>query len=116
MDVVFLVLDAREGVTKQDKLLAGHVLEEGKALAILVNKWDLALDGFRKDPLPGYEDENAFRKAYLASVRQEFVFLPDSPISFVSAHSGFALQDFLQVVKILMPAWKKVFPHLLSIN
>ena len=101
VDVVFLVLDAREGVTKQDKLLAGHVLDEGKALAILVNKWDLALDGFRKDPLPGYEDENAFRKAYLQSVRKEFVFLPDSPVSFVSAQSGYAMQDFLQVAKDL---------------
>ncbi len=100
-EVVFLVLDAREGVTKQDKLLAGHVLDEGKALAILVNKWDLALDGFRKDPLPGYEDEKAFRKAYLESVRKEFVFLPDSPITFVSAHSGFAMQDFLQVARDL---------------
>ena len=30
VDVVFLVLDAREGVTKQDKLLAGHVLDEGR--------------------------------------------------------------------------------------
>ena len=76
VEVVFLVLDAREGVTKQDKILAGHVLDEGKALAILVNKWDLALDGFRKDPLPGYEDEHAFRKAYLQSVRKELFFLP----------------------------------------
>ena len=60
VDVVFLVLDAREGVTKQDKIMADHVLKEGKALSILVNKWDLALDGFRKDPLPGYEDEKDF--------------------------------------------------------
>jgi len=101
VEVVFLVLDAREGVTKQDKILAGHVLEEGKALAILVNKWDLALYGFRKDPLPGYEDENAFRKAYLQSVRKELFFLPDSPICFVSAQSGYAMQDFLQVARDL---------------
>ena len=100
-EVVFLVLDAREGVTKQDKLLAGHVLDAGKALAILVNKWDLALEGFRKDPLPGYESEKAFRKAYLESVRKEFVFLPDSPISFVSARSGYAMKDFLQIAKDL---------------
>ena len=32
VDVVFLVLDAKEGVTKQDKVLAGHVLDSGKAL------------------------------------------------------------------------------------
>ena len=101
VDVVFLVLDAREGVTKQDKILADHALQEGKALAILVNKWDLALDGFRKDPLPGYEDEHAFRKAYLQSVRKEMFFLPDSPICFVSAKSGYAMQDFLQVARDL---------------
>jgi len=101
VEVVFLVLDAREGVTKQDKILAGHVLDAGKALAILVNKWDLALDGFRKDPLPGYEDEHAFRKAYLQSVRKELFFLPDSPICFVSAQSGYAMQDFLQVARDL---------------
>ena len=65
VDVVFLVLDAREGVTKQDKILAGHILEQGKALSILVNKWDLALEAFRKDPLSGYEDERDFRKSYI---------------------------------------------------
>lgn len=101
VEVVFLVLDAREGVTKQDKLLAGHVLEEGKALAILINKWDLALDGFRKNPLSGYEDEKDFRKAYLKSVRKELIFLPESPVCFVSAQAGYAMQEFLQVARDL---------------
>ena len=101
VDVVFLVLDAREGVTKQDKIMADHVLKEGKALSILVNKWDLALDGFRKDPLPGYEDEKDFRKSYLKSIRKELFFLPDSPISFVSALTGYSIKDFLQVARDL---------------
>lgn len=101
VDVVFLVLDAREGVTKQDKIMADHVLKEGKALSILVNKWDLALDGFRKDPLPGYEDEKDFRKSYLKSIHKELFFLPDSPISFVSALTGYSIKDFLQVARDL---------------
>ena len=97
VDIVFLVLDAREGVTKQDKILAGHILEEGRALAILVNKWDLALETFRKDPLPGYEDEKDFRKSYLKSIRKELFFMPDSPVCFVSAQTGHAIKDFLQM-------------------
>ena len=101
VDVVFLVLAAREGVTKQDKILAGHVLDEGKSLSILVNKWDLALESFRKDPLPGYEDEKDFRKSYIKSVRKELFFIPDSPISFVSAQTGYAVQDFLKVARDL---------------
>lgn len=101
VDVVFLVLDAREGVTKQDKILAGHVLEAGKALSILVNKWDLALESFRKDPLPGYEDEKDFRKSYIKSVRKELFFLPESPISFVSAQTGYAVEAFLNIARDL---------------
>jgi len=101
VDVVFLVLDAREGVTKQDKVMAHHVLEEGRALSILVNKWDLALESFRKDPLPGYEDEKDFRKSYLKSIRKELFFLPDSPVSFVSAATGYSIDDFLQVARDL---------------
>lgn len=100
-DVVFLVLDAREGVTKQDKIMADHILKEGRALSILVNKWDLALESFRKDPLPGYEDEKDFRKKYIKSVRKELFFLPDSPISFVSALTGYSIVDFLQVARDL---------------
>ena len=101
VDVVFLVLDAREGVTKQDKILAGHVLEAGKALSILVNKWDLALESFRKDPLPGYEDEKDFRKSYIKSIRKELFFLPESPISFVSAQTGYAIEAFLNIARDL---------------
>ena len=101
VDVVFLVLDAREGVTKQDKIMADHVLKEGRALSILVNKWDLTLDSFRKDPLPGYEDEKDFRKSYVKSIRKELFFLPDSPITFVSALTGYSIKDFLQVARDL---------------
>lgn len=40
-DVCILVLDAAEGVTDQDVALAAHVLEQGRALVLVVNKWDL---------------------------------------------------------------------------
>lgn len=97
VDVVFLVLDAREGVTKQDKILANHILEAGRALSVIVNKWDLAIESFRKNPLSGYQDEKDFRKSYLKSIRKELFFLPDSPISFASAHTGYAIEDFLRM-------------------
>jgi len=38
--VVVLLLDAQEGVAEQDATLIGHVLDEGRALVIAVNKWD----------------------------------------------------------------------------
>jgi GTP-binding protein len=38
--VVVLLLDAREGLTDQDTTLLGHVVEQGRALVIALNKWD----------------------------------------------------------------------------
>jgi len=34
------MLDAREGLTDQDTTLLSHILEQGRALVIAVNKWD----------------------------------------------------------------------------
>ncbi len=38
--VVLLVTDAQEGITEQDARLAGHVLQAGRALVVVINKWD----------------------------------------------------------------------------
>ncbi len=38
--VVVLMLDASEGLTDQDTTLLGHVLQQGKALVLALNKWD----------------------------------------------------------------------------
>jgi GTP-binding protein len=39
-NVVMLVLDAHQGVSEQDATLAGHILESGRALVVVINKWD----------------------------------------------------------------------------
>ncbi len=39
-NVVLMLLDAQQGVTEQDTHLAGHVLDSGRALVMVVNKWD----------------------------------------------------------------------------
>lgn len=94
-DVVFLVLDALSGVTKQDKSLAGHIIKSGKTLAVVVNKWDLALEAFQREPLKGYENEKDFRQKFSKAIYKELFFLPDSPILFVSALKGFSIHKIL---------------------
>lgn len=98
-DVALLVLDALTGVGKHDKTLAGEILEAGKGLVIVVNKWDLALEKFRAEPLRGYETENEFRQAFIDAVRQELFFLPESPVLFVSAKSGFQVESLLTAAR-----------------
>ena len=39
-DVALLLLDAQEGVTEQDTKIAGLILDAGKAVIVVVNKWD----------------------------------------------------------------------------
>ncbi len=100
-DMVFLVLEARDGVTKFEKTLAGDIIEQGKALVIVVNKWDYATELFRRDPPAGYKNEADFRRKFAESVRRELSFLPDSPILFVSAQDNYAIESILEQAALL---------------
>ena len=72
-DVALLVIDATIGVTSQDRRIAGLAIEEGKALVLLVNKWDLV------DPAA------IDRKETEEALRAEFAFAPYAPILYASA-------------------------------
>ncbi|MFZ5644167.1 MAG: ribosome biogenesis GTPase Der [Bacillota bacterium] len=85
-DVVLLVIDAVDGVTEQDKKIAGYAHEQGKASVILVNKWDL----IKKD------DRTADK--YTREVREELGFVRYAPVLFVSALSGQRVIKILQAV------------------
>lgn len=98
-DVVFHVLDARDGVTRQDKLIAGQVVEAGRPHVLVINKWDFAMEAFREAPLPGFANVREFRRRFEESVRRELFFLPDSPLVFVSAKSGHEVGSLLQAAR-----------------
>jgi GTP-binding protein len=44
-NVVLLLLDAQQEISEQDASLAGYIAEKGRALILVVNKWD-GLDGY----------------------------------------------------------------------
>lgn len=95
-DVVFLVIDAVDGVTKQDQALAGAVLDAGRALVIVVNKWDLIIEQWEREPIEGFRSLKHFLESYERSLRQEMFFLPDPPVLFVSATTGFQIESMLE--------------------
>ena len=72
-DIVVLVLDAQDGVTEQDKKIAGYAYEAGKGVIIVVNKWDLV----EKD------DKTTLR--FTEDIYDELGFLQFAPIVFASA-------------------------------
>ena len=83
-DVCILMLDGKEGLTEQDKRIAGIAAEELKPIVVVVNKWDLV-------------DKN---KVTMKSMREELYaelpFLSYAPIEFVSALLDKELQKFLK--------------------
>ncbi|WP_411953334.1 ribosome biogenesis GTPase Der [Alkalibacillus sp. S2W] len=72
-DVVLVVLDAETGIIEQDKKIAGYAHEAGKAIVIVVNKWD-TVDS-EQDRMKKFEDD----------IRQQFQFLSYAPVVFLSA-------------------------------
>lgn len=101
-DVVFLVIDAKDGPGKIEKLIGGGVVEKGRALAVIVNKWDYVKDLFHHgEGIEGYEDEADFREEFERSLREELFFLPDSPVLFVSALQNVQLTRILKVARDL---------------
>ena len=73
-DVVFLVIDAMEGVTKQDQALAGAIQDAGKSMVVVVNKWDLVLQQWEQQPVDGFKNVQQFAQAYEKSLRKQFFF------------------------------------------
>lgn len=72
-DVAVLVLDGVEGVTEQDKKIAGYIHESGKGCIIIVNKWDLVTK----------DSKTSLR--YTEDIRRELAFLQYAPVLYASA-------------------------------
>lgn len=102
-DVAVLVLDAMDGVTKQDKQIAGQIFEANRACVVLVNKWDLAAEeeGKKKKEEERGKKATSFRQEYEEALLKELFFLDWAPVMFASAKTGQNVPDlFRQVVLI----------------
>jgi GTP-binding protein len=95
-DVVFLVLDSMDGVTQQDKAIAGEAVKEHKPIVIVVNKWDLVKEAFkRQGGFEPYKSERDYREKYEAALFERLYFTPGSPVIFVSAVTGYEVDRML---------------------
>lgn len=95
-DVVFLVLDAMDGVTQQDKAIAGEAIKEHKPIVIVVNKWDLVKNAFKQQGgFAPYKNERDYREKYEHALFERLYFTPGAPVIFVSAVSGYEVDRML---------------------
>ena len=84
--VALVLLDAQDLVTEQDKRLIGQVLERGKGLIIVVNKWDLA------------PKENLIGDKITKLLLEELPFAKHAPRVFISAVSGRSLHKLPEMI------------------
>jgi GTP-binding protein len=86
-DVCLLMIDARDGITDQDKRIAGIAHESGKGVVIVINKWDLI------------DKETGTLEKYREKMRREIPFLGYAPDVFISAVTGQRLKNVLDMAE-----------------
>ncbi|HAU21517.1 MAG TPA: ribosome biogenesis GTPase Der [Erythrobacter sp.] len=97
-EVVVLLLDATQGLEHQDLKIASMVLEEGRALMIAINKWDIA-----ENPSSLFNGIRAALDDGLAQVR-------GLPLFAVSAKTGKGLDTMLAAAFEIRESWSKRVP------
>ena len=94
-DVCLLMLDGQEGLTEQDKRIAGIAAEELKPIIIVVNKWDLV-----------DKNTNTMEKMR-ESLLAELPFLNYAPVEFVSALTGQRTTRLLEISSQIFDEYNK---------
>ncbi|KAB2333696.1 ribosome biogenesis GTPase Der [Cytobacillus gottheilii] len=85
-DVVLVVIDGEEGIIEQDKRIAGYAHEAGRAVVIVVNKWDAV------------EKDEKTMKAFETNIREHFLFLDYAPIVFLSAKTKKRIHTLIPMI------------------
>ncbi len=88
-EVCLLLIDAETGITEQDEKIAGIAHEAGKAVIIVVNKWDLI------------EKDNSTVNEFNTKIRTALAYMPYAPIVYVSAKTGQRVRDLFERIKFV---------------
>ncbi len=96
--VVVLMIDANEGLEKQDLAIARHVEDEGRALVLAVNKWDAVTD--REGTMQAIRDRLETSLTQLRGV----------PIVTFSALTGHRVERLMQAVTSIYDTWNARVP------
>jgi GTP-binding protein len=94
-EVVVLVVDAVDGLHDQDLQIARLVEREGRAMVVVLNKWDAV------------EDRDATRKAVSDRLERSLAQLKGIPVVTLSAMTGANVQKLLPAVRAVHDTWNK---------
>ncbi|MCC2632006.1 MAG: GTP-binding protein [Patescibacteria group bacterium] len=82
-EVCLFLIDAMEGMVHQDLQIAQQIVDAGRAVILIVNKWDKVLD--MKKIFAGTEEDDKAQEIFLTHLRVNAPFLHWIQVLFVSA-------------------------------
>ncbi|GAM05702.1 MULTISPECIES: ribosome biogenesis GTPase Der [Novosphingobium] len=97
-EVVVLVLDATRGLEHQDLKIASMVLEEGRALMIAINKWDVA------------EDASSLFNGIRDALNEGLAQVRGVPLLAISGRTGKGLDELMTAAFSIREAWSRRVP------
>ncbi len=97
-DIAMVLIDAEEGITEQDTKIIGYTQDQGKALMVLMNKWDLLAGDTKK------------QNTLLAEVAQAIHFVPFAPLFKVSALTGSGIKRLFPEIGKVYRQFNQRFP------
>lgn len=102
-DVCVVVINAEEGIIEHDKHIASYAIEAGKALVMVVNKWDVV------------DNKDQAIKEFTKKIRAEFQFLSFVPIVFLSAKTKKRLHTLMpEIIKVYNNSKREVKTSILN--
>lgn len=103
-DIAILVIDATEGISDQDKKIAGTIIDAGKGMVLAINKWDLIEDK-QSSTINKFEKE----------IEREMPFLNYVPKVFISAKTKQRLVNLYKLSKeVFAESTKRVSTSILN--
>jgi len=116
-DVVFMLIDGMEPISEPDKKLAAYVASQFKPVILVVNKWDMVIEGARRqaeERKTGFSSD-LLMEEFREYLDQEIKHLEYAPVAFITARDGRNVQVVLDLAQHLYKqANERVATHRLT--
>jgi len=102
-DVCVVIINAEEGIIEHDKHIAGYAVEAGKAIVLVVNKWDTV------------DNADGSIREFTKQIRNNFQFIPYAPIVFLSALTKKRIHTLMpEIIKVYNNSKQEIKTSLLN--
>ncbi len=102
-DVCVVVINAEEGIIEHDKHIVSYAIDAGKAIVLVVNKWDTV------------SDKDQAIKKWIKDIRAHFQFVPYANIVFLSAKTKSRIHTLMpEVIKAYESSTKEIKTSILN--